>query len=128
MLVRLVLFAAITSGFAVGAAEQQPVNTNRPSPTIGKTVPDTLPTPLSSAIQRMVTGYGLQQKSVKPPSFAAQALDLARVEEPVKQCSIPLAEYKISTERQFFIRELPVPRDARRTDGMPIFRASVCGK
>jgi len=107
MLVRLIVFTAITCGFAA-AAEQA------------------LPAPLSSAIKRMVTGDGLAQNSAKPPDLTPQALTLANVDKPATQCSIPLKEYRIPADKRFLIREVPVPGGPTPIDGMKILRAPVC--
>lgn len=107
MLVRLIVFAAITCGFAA-AAEQE------------------LPAPLSSAIKRMVTGDGLTQKSAKPPDLTPQVLTLASVDKPQTQCSIPLKEYRVPSDKRFSIREVPAPSGPTPIDGMKILRAPVC--
>lgn len=107
MLVRLIVFAAITCGFAA-AAEQA------------------LPAPLSSAIKRMVTGDGLAQNSPKPLISTPQLLVLGSVDKPATQCSIPLKEYRVPADKQFLIREVPVPSGPTPIDGMKIFRARVC--
>jgi hypothetical protein len=107
MLVRLIVSAAMVCGFAA-AAEQQ------------------LPAPLSSAIKRMVTGEGLEQDSTKPLINTPQVLILRSVEKPATQCSIPLKEYRVPADKQFSIREMPVPSGPTPIDGMKILRAPVC--
>ena len=107
MLVRFIVCAVITCGFA-SAAEQA------------------LPAPLSSAIKRMVTGDGLAQNSAKPPDLTPQVLILGAVEKPPTQCSIPLKEYRVPADKQFLIREMPVPSGPTPIDGMKVLRAPVC--
>jgi hypothetical protein len=107
MLIRIVVLSALTCGFVV-AAEQA------------------LPVPLSSAIKRMVAGNGLTQNSTKLPDLTPQPLTLASVDKPATQCSIPLKEYRVPADKRYFIREVPVPSDPARIDGMKILRAPVC--
>lgn len=44
------------------------------------------------------------------------------------ECSIPLAQYKVSPDKQFFIGTLPVPKRAEPHDSMPVARMPVCGE
>jgi hypothetical protein len=128
-LVRLATFAAITGGLLF-AAEQRFPNYNDSNALVGvvKVPPVNLPHPMSSAIDWMVTGDWKSQIQAFVPGSASQILALAQTETPSRQCSIPLTRYKIPAETEFFIREVPVPRDRTRMDGMPSFQAPVCGE
>jgi hypothetical protein len=127
-LVRLATFAAITGGLLF-AAEQRFPNYNDSNALVGvvKVPPVNLPHPMSSAIDWMVTGDWKSQIQALLPGSASQALALAQIESAPRQCSIPLTRYKPPDDTQFFIREMPVPRDRTRMDGMPSFQAPVCG-
>jgi hypothetical protein len=131
-LVRLVTFAAITGGLLF-AAEQRFPNYNNYNDSnalvgVGKVPPVKLPHPMSSAIDRMVTGDWKNQVQALVPGSASQILALAQTETPSRQCSIPLTRYRPPDDTQFFILEMPVPRDRTRMDGMPSFQAPVCGE
>jgi hypothetical protein len=71
VIVRLVIFIAITCGFVL-AAEQRPSNENDSRAFLGsvKPAPNALPAPISSAIERRVTGDWVKESSVKLPGLA----------------------------------------------------------
>ncbi|HEY1213689.1 MAG TPA: hypothetical protein VGE93_08660 [Bryobacteraceae bacterium] len=126
-LMRLVGFTALTCGLAL-AAEQQPVQKNHFSGPLGisETSPNSLPGPLSSAIQRLASGERVQQ--VRPKLYHSERSALmARAEKSLAPCSIPFSHGSSAGER-FFIREVPIPESSTRMDGMPIIHGPVCGE
>ena len=126
-LVRLVSFTALACGLAL-AAEQQPVQKNHFGGPLGisETSPNSLPGPLSSAIQRLASGERVQQ--VRPKLYHSERSALiARAEKSLAACSIPLS-HKAPADGRFFIGEVPVPESSTRMDGMPIIHGPVCGE
>jgi hypothetical protein len=80
-LIRIVSFTALTCGLAL-ATEQQPVQKNHFGGPLGisGTSPNTLPGPLSSAIQRLASGERVQQ--VRPKLYHSERSALiARTEK-----------------------------------------------
>ena len=77
---------------------------------------------MASAIQRLAKPGTLQQ-SVQRTIARVPSAAISNFPKQ-KQCSIPLAEYKIPDNPKFLIRQMPVPKDS--PDSMPIVRATVC--
>jgi len=116
ILIRSLLCATVACGAIWGADQQFGTGDSSFQFVQLQTPSSTLPAPMASAIQRLNKPGALQnfmQRTVAHALIPTQ-----------KQCSIPLAEYKIPDNPKFLIRQMPVPKNA--PDSMPIIRAAVC--
>lgn len=121
MLLRLLTVGGLACGLLFSAEQQFPTGGFPALPLSGK-LPNSLPMPLSSAIQNMVTGKWPAQKPLVRLDELPPVMTLAR------QCSIPLEEYKPPASVQFFIQQVPIPKDAPDVGRMPVMRAPICGE
>jgi hypothetical protein len=129
MLVRLLTVAGLACGVLFSAEQQLPSGESSSTVPLGiKTKPDALPVPLSSAIEHMVTGKWPESKSMDIFSQAPQLLLAEQAAVPTQRCSIPLKEYKIPDNVQFFIERMPAPDNSAQTGRMPVMHAPVCGE
>jgi hypothetical protein len=125
-LVRIAVLTVIACGLQLAAEQRLATDNTSNVPLEMMKVAPKLPNPMSSAIDHIVTGDSVRQHPLMLPGAIAQGLALAQNDRPVKECSIPLTRYKIPGDKEFFIREAPVPTDPTRMDSMPAIQAPVC--
>ncbi len=124
MLLRGVILLALACGFSA-ARQQAPLSVGKPDSTVRDTWRKAVDKAVTSvrAQSAVVPGEnGMLPWPVPLPNIPTAAVS----ENPRKQCSIPLTEYRIPPDAHYSMKELRLPAIA--SDAMPILRMPVCGE